>query len=199
MRYEHFTWSILTALVACSGSNERSTANSSKDSEASHIISQTTKEQANLAEVVDSSFTKQLFQLKDAEKILGEKAVMTESKVKDSNNVFTYNNGFLASMKDDKTGKTGAIYFMFEEHSTVESAKKVFLSLWTDNKKDGGAKQVQGLGDEALLINPTGGKISCTEIFRKGKRIIRLKVNKITSHTSLKQFFVFMEKLSGQI
>lgn len=105
-----------------------------------------------------------LFTLADAEKIMGETGKLVESKTvaagKDRESSFkdsvshiketASSNGctYDAKNKDEKTGKTGRIYFFVDEYPDVSSAAAVYAYYKRSNQNHEGFKEVQ-LGDEA--------------------------------------------------
>jgi hypothetical protein len=126
-----------------------------------------------------------LFTLPDAEKILGEKAHLTDSNQNNKSNVSIYQCTYKSDSADAKTGKTGAIYVMIEDYSEIESAKKTYSGIMESNRKNG-ITELDGLGDEAYFH--TDNQNFYFVLVRKGNRMLRMKVNKITSVTSLEEF-----------
>ena len=125
-----------------------------------------------------------IFTLADAEKILGEPASLTDSSTKKGKEVVFYKSSHTANSKDTK-GKTGNVYFMIEDYEQVSSAHKVYSSIKRSNE-DSGIKTLEGPGDEAYFH--TDNENFYFILVRKGTKIIRIKVNKITEHTSLEEF-----------
>ena len=137
-----------------------------------------------------------LFTLPDAEKILGEPAHLTDSgtttkgvaskyDVNDSVSAIkkeasTYRCAYEANAKDKKTGKTGIVYFLFEQYPQVSSATIVYSYYKRANENKPDFKELHGVGDEAWF-----GTSPLFVYVRKGDKIFVLKVNKMTSMTSL--------------
>ncbi|MEP7110051.1 MAG: hypothetical protein ABI760_18800 [Ferruginibacter sp.] len=146
-----------------------------------------------------------LFTLPDAEKILGEQAHLIDSvsKIKgedfkyiDSMSIVkkdasTYNCGYMANSKDKKTGKTGIVYFGFEQYPQVSSAKRVYSFYKNSNKNAIGFLELQDMGDEAWF-----GSNPLFVYVRKGDKIFVIKVNKMTSKTSLTEFNLIAKKIA---
>jgi len=146
-----------------------------------------------------------LFTLPDAERILGEPAHLIDStsKIKgeypkyiDSmsmikKDAFIYSSGYTANSKDKKTGRTGVIYFRLEEYADVPSAKKVYSFYKNANKRTIGFKELHDMGDEAWF----GGNPLFVYV-RKGDKIFVIKVNKMTSKTSLTEFNFMAKKIA---
>ena len=149
-----------------------------------------------------------LFTLSDAEKILGEQAHLIDStsKIKgedfkyiDSMSIVkkdasTYNCGYMANSKDQKSGKTGVVYFGFEQYTQVSSAKKVYSFYKSANENASGFKELHDMGDEAWF-----GSSPLFVYVRKGDKIFVIKVNKMTSKTSLNEFNLIAKKIAGAL
>lgn len=146
-----------------------------------------------------------LFSLPDAEKILGEKAhlIDSSSKIKgedpefiDSMSIFkkdavTYNCGYMANAEDKKTGRTGVVYFGFEQYPQVSTAQKVYSFYKTANENAPGFKELHDLGDEAWF-----GSSPLFVYVRKVDKLFVIKVNKMTSKTSLNEFNLITKKIA---
>src|SRR5688572_6750893 len=66
-------------------------------------------------ELFESDYTlKKLFTLQEAEKILGEKATLTDSSSVNKNGYSHFSVSFTALTMDTVSGKTGAVYVMFQ-------------------------------------------------------------------------------------
>jgi hypothetical protein len=118
----------------------------------------------------------------DAEKILGEPAHITESS---NEGTTIYKSTYTANNADAPSGKTGNIYFMYEVHPDDAAAHKVYADIKTANEKNG-IKTLTGLGDEAYFHTDNTNFLFI--MARKGTKMIRMKVNKTTSHTSADGF-----------
>jgi hypothetical protein len=129
----------------------------------------------------DSVFTKL-----DAEKILGEPAHLTDSATTLKADTLEYSSVYTANSKDPKTGKTGVIYFLFDQYVRVSIAQMVYSSIKTGNENHEGFKIIHDMGDEAYFHSD--GQNFYFIIVRKGEKIFRMKVNKTTSTTSLTAF-----------
>ena len=160
---------------------------------------------AKMVHSQDSIHPSDLFTLSDAEKILGEQAHLIDStsKIKGENSKYsdsismvkkdasTYNSGYMANSKDKKTGKTGIVYFGFEQYPQVSSAKKVYSFYKKANENAIGFKELDDLGDEAWF-----GSSPLFVYVRKGDKIFVIKVNKMTSMTSLNEFNLTAKKIA---
>ncbi len=151
-----------------------------------------------------------LFTLPDAEKILGEPAHLTDSgstakgvaskyAVNDSvsaikKDASTYRCAYEANAKDKKTGKTGIVYFLFEQYPQVASAKMVYSYYKRANQNNPEFKEIHGLGDEAWFqSSPLFAYV------RKDDKIFVMKVNKMTSMTSLGEFNLIVRQIAAAL
>jgi len=142
-------------------------------------------------------FNKVYFSKSDAEKILGEKAFLSDSSSTVKKDTFESKSAYTAYSKDQKAGKTGVIYFMIEEYNQELSAKNAYNFFYEANKHHEGIKMVHDMGDEAYFHSD--GKNFYFYLVRKGKIMFRMKVNKITSHTSLNEFNLVSKKISDDL
>jgi len=127
-----------------------------------------------------------LFKLSQAEKILGEPAYLKDSASSINADVSIYSCSFMADSTDQKSGKKGAIYFLFEQYNQVVSAKKKYSFIKTANENHEGIKVLHDIGDEAYFHSDNQNFYFI--MVRKGAKVFNMKVNKITSKTSLDEF-----------
>ena len=123
--------------------------------------------------------------LEDAGKILGEPAHSGNTSTT-TGNVIMHHFEYLANVKDEKSGKTGALYFLLEEYQDTVAAHKRYDFIKKANEKNAGVETLKELGDEAYYHSD--GQNFYFVMVRKGNNVFNMKVNKITSHTSLEQF-----------
>jgi hypothetical protein len=142
---------------------------------------------------------KSLFTLSAAEKILGEPAHLADSgstvpgiasktSVNDSvlpikKMAWSYRCAYEANVEDNKTGRTGKVYFLVEQYPQVSSAATVYSYYKRSNQNHPGFKERHDVGDEAWY-----GDSPYSIYVRKGNKIVGIKVNKPTSKTSLDGF-----------
>lgn len=126
-----------------------------------------------------------LFTKTDADKIMGQSTHLSDSSSKIERLSASFLCAYLTDSKDSSTGKIGAIYFLFEQYQQVSDAKKKYTDIMLANKPHG-IKNLSNLGDEAYFH--TDGAHFYFIMVRKGKHVFNIKVNKITSTTSLKEF-----------
>ena len=74
---------------------------------------------------------------------------------------------------------------MMEEYPEATAAGKVYNSIMEANRPNG-INELQGLGDEAYFHSDNTNFLFI--LARKGNKMIRMKVNKITSNTSREAF-----------
>ena len=127
-----------------------------------------------------------ILSLPDAEKILGEAAHVTDSTLTIKEDVNQYLLTYTAKQVDTQTGKTGNLYYMFEQYDDASGAQKSYTSIKKSNENHEGVEVLQGVGDEAYFHSDSENFYFI--LIRKGKHMIRMKVNKITSNTSLEEF-----------
>lgn len=142
-------------------------------------------------------FLNNLFTRADAEKILGEPAHLTDSSFSAKKDTTEYKSAYTANARDQKTGQTGVIYFMIEQYAFVSSAERSYSAIKTANEKHEGIKILQGLGDEAYFH--TDGKNFYFILVRKADKMFRMKVNKITSNTSVNWFNAVAKKITAAL
>ncbi|WP_276131631.1 hypothetical protein [Polluticoccus soli] len=118
-----------------------------------------------------------LFSLADAERILGEPARLSDSATSVVADTLIFQNTYTAIAADKKSGKTGNIYFMYEQYNDASTAHRLLAYYKTANEKNG-AQTVTGIGDEAWFH--TDGQNFYFIMARKGNKAIRMKVNKLT-------------------
>lgn len=138
-----------------------------------------------------------LFTKSDAEKILGEQALLTDSSTTAKRDTLEYKCAYTANAKDQKTGKTGVVYFLFEHYTYDSSAKKTYSSIKTANENHEGVKILHDMGDEAYFHSD--GKNFYFILVRKGKKMFRIKVNKTTSTTSLDGFNLIAKNITAAL
>jgi hypothetical protein len=124
--------------------------------------------------------------LPDAEKIMGEAAALTCNTFVQRDGTLQYKCDYTAISEDDRTGKTGKLYFMSEVYTAEDAAKNAYSEIYQANRRHEGVEIVQGLGDEAYYHSD--GTNFYFFLVRKDKKMFRLKLNKVTSHSSVTNF-----------
>jgi hypothetical protein len=152
--------------------------------------------QGTQKEVLDTSGPAYLLSLNDAEKIIGVPAHLKDSASIIKDNVTIFNSTFTANAWEKSTGKTANIYFMYEQYPFDTAAKRVFTSIKRSNQNHG-IKVLHDLGDEAYFHSDNQNFYFI--MVRKGSKMIRMKVNKITSSTSLDSFYLIANKITSSL
>ena len=152
---------------------------------------------ANSSVQNNSFFNRVYFSKSDAEKILGEKAYLSDNSSTIKKDTLEYKSAYTAYSKDQKTDKTGVIYFMIEKYIEDLSAKNAYNAIKVANENHEGVKIVNDMGDEAYFHSD--GKNFYFILVRKGNIMFRIKVNKITSHTSLNEFNLISNKIADEL
>ena len=146
----------------------------------------------------DTSFLNRVyFSKSDAEKILGEKAYLSDSLSTIKKDTLEIKTAYTAISEDQKTDKTGVIYFMIEKYRHDSSAKNAYNFIKVANENHEGVKIIHDMGDEAYFHSD--GHNFYFFLVRKGNIMFRIKVNKITSHTSLNEFNLISKKISDAL
>jgi len=149
-----------------------------------------------------------LFTLTDAEKILGEPSHLSDSgwyapgagrenSPKDSvlplkKLASSWRCAYETNAIDNKTGKTGIIYFHVEEYPNVSSASAVYSYYKRSNETHAGFKELYGYGDEGWY-----GNSPLFVYVRKANKIWGMKVNRMTSKTSSDGFDQVVKKVAA--
>jgi hypothetical protein len=117
---------------------------------------------------------------------LGEESHRSDSSSAIKKDTLEIKSAYTANSIDQETGKTGVIYFMIEQYDQVSSAATAYNNIKTANENHEGIKILKDVGDEAYFHSD--GRNFYFILVRKGAIMFRIKVNKITSHTSLEEF-----------
>jgi len=171
-----------------------------------NIIEQSINAAAKGVNLQDTIDVTSLFTLSDAEKILGEPAHLADSgstgpgaaskaSVNDSvlpikKMAWSYRCAYEANAEDKKTGRTGKVYFLFEQYPQISSAATVYSYYKRSNQNHPGFKERHDLGDEGWF-----GDSPLFVYMRQGNIIFSVKVNKMTSHTSTDGFNQVVKKI----
>jgi hypothetical protein len=137
-----------------------------------------------------------LFTLSEAERILGEQGHIKDSTLEGEYSVLKYSSSYFANAMDPRTGKTGAIYYVYEDYPEVKDAMKSYSFIRTGNEKNG-INVLDDLGDEAYFH--TDKQNFYFILVRKGTKMFRMKVNKITGNTSLAAFNAVAKEITSKL
>jgi hypothetical protein len=127
-----------------------------------------------------------LLTLSYAEKIMGEPSELTCNTFIKKEDTLEYKCDYTAISKNEITGKTGKLYFMYEIYASVAAAENAYTSIYKANSGHQGVEIVTGIGDEAYYHSD--GKNFYFSLVRKDEKMFRMKLNKVTSHSSEADF-----------
>lgn len=137
-----------------------------------------------------------LFAKPEADKILGAPTHLTDSVHKKEASSSSYLCGYKADNEDAKTGKTGAVYFLFEEYNNLDSATKRLSNVYLSNRANGMVK-MNNLGDEAVYH--TDNENFHLVMVRKGRYVFNIKINKRTSTSSVSELKKIAHRITEKI
>ena len=129
---------------------------------------------------------KVILTLTDAERILGEEGHLDEAVSYLDGNTKVYSAKYSSNQQDEKSGKTGTLYFMIEEYENIEAARSSYESIRASNERAAGVVPLAGVGSEAYFHSD--GENFLFVLIRNENFMIRMKVNKTTSHTDKAAF-----------
>ena len=145
----------------------------------------------------DSFFNRIYFSQSDAEKILGEKAFLSDKSTSANNDTLEWKCAYTAQSKDQTQSRPGVIYFMIEQYSKELAAKNAYNGIKVANQNHEGVKTLQNIGDEAYFHSDNENFYFI--LVRKGKLMFRIKVNKITGKTSLDKFHQVSKRIADSL
>jgi hypothetical protein len=123
-----------------------------------------------------------LFTPFDARKILGEPAHWSDSSITTVGDTLRFRCTYTANNKVAEGGKAANVYFMYEDFAREATAKNLYAVFKTGNENASGMKQLPNLGDEAFYQSDENN--FALVITRKGSKLLRIKVNKLTAKAS---------------
>ena len=187
MKYIFF---LLVAVFACAGCNQKQGSN----------VDQAIDTLSNQAPITNGQpkawkTPADLMTHSDAEIILGGKASLMDSVTSIDSDVPTYKTTHTAH-EVDTAGLLSNLYFMYEDYPTEEGAMRIYRSIRASDMAKPGFVNLTGMGDEACFH--TDGTFYYF-MSRKGRRMIRLKVNKVTERTSLLAFQEISKRITDSL
>lgn len=132
----------------------------------------------------------------DAEKILGTSPNTTESFSHSSEDSTLLRSSHISLFADSITEKTGALYFLYRSYRDISKAKKLYSSTKKANANHG-IKTLNDMGDEAYFHSDNENFYFV--MIRKGNQVVVMKLNKITSTTSLNEFNRVAKKIADSL
>jgi hypothetical protein len=122
----------------------------------------------------------------EAQRILGGPGRLEKVTTYLDEGTKTYVSAFKDDALDPRTGKAGILYYMYEEYESSDTVRSYLYSTLKENHVD----PADGIRMEggAELHYLTGSPVVRMAMILKGNRLIRLKVNVVTSHYGLAEF-----------
>lgn len=122
----------------------------------------------------------------DAEKILGEPAVITENNTSTQPNIKATRVTYRSKSAEVGKDKAGGLYYLLEEYKLITDAKTKYSFIRASNENNAGFKPLEDVGEEAYFHSD--GENFYFIMARKGTKVVTMKVNKITKSTSQDAF-----------
>lgn len=119
----------------------------------------------------------------DAAKILGQNALLTLKTEKQGRDAVKYRCAFTAVESDPVSGETGNVFYNYEQYDSEAAAEKTYTGILDDNRRNGNIQLLNNTGDEGFFQSDANNFQLI--MVRKRDKIIRMKVNGVTSATSL--------------
>jgi len=136
-----------------------------------------------------------VFTVTDAEKILGEPAVITENNTSTQQNIKATRVTYKA--KSSEADKAGGVYFLLEEYNLITDAKTKYAFIHASNENHSGYQLLKDVGDEAYFHSD--GENFYFIMARKGTKVVTMKVNKLTKTTSKDAFMEAAKSIIGRL
>ena len=131
----------------------------------------------------------------DAERILGLPAKETEHSSKEKNGVTQFSCTYTAV--DKAANKTSNLYYLYEAYKSPESAHAAYEGIVSANNSMPGQTKIDSIGDETWLH--TDRENFDLVMCRRKNHMVRIKINKITSKTSLQALLQFMKEATSKM
>ncbi len=132
-----------------------------------------------------------------AERILGNQSRLEKVAAYLDDGTRAYQSAFRDDWLDPETGKTGILYYMYEEYRSADAARSYLDSTLRANRVDPGDGIPMNGGAEIHYL--TGDRVIRMVMILKENHLIRLKVNQVTSRYSLQEFQKVAEELANQL
>ncbi len=133
----------------------------------------------------------------DAERILGNQSRLEKVTAYQDHGTRAYQSAFRDDWLDPGTGKTGILYYMYEEYESADAARSSLDSILRANHTNPSDGVASKGGAELHYL--TGGRVIRMVMVLKENHLIRLKVNQVTSRYSLDEFKKVAAELAGQL
>ena len=122
----------------------------------------------------------------EAGRILGNKSRLDKATAYRDDGTRAYQSCFRDDWLDPATGKTGILYYMYEEYQSAATARSFLASTLKANRINP-EDAIRTEGGAELHYFP-GDKVVRMVMILKEDRLIRLKVNQLTSRYSIVEF-----------
>ena len=150
-----------------------------------------------LLSYVNYAQTFPLISQREAEKILGRPAHLSSHSAETKDQIIKYRYTYTANDRETDQNRQSNLFYMVEEYESPSAAEKAFRYIISQNAGMQGMSVLKGYGDEAII--QTDNDHFQLIIVRKSKRMIRLKVNKVTKTTSLEELKKVTTKITGEL
>jgi len=154
-------------------------------------------DQPGIIQTDSNAIAARVLTLSYAEKIMGESAKLTSNTSATKVDTLEYKCDYTAIAEDKVSRKTGKLYFMYEVYANVAAAKNAYTAIYEANRHNQGANVASGLGDEAYYHSDGTNFYFC--LVRKGEKMFRMKVNKVTMHTSEREFKEVTKRIADSL
>jgi hypothetical protein len=129
----------------------------------------------------------------EAERILGNQSRLARTTAYQDGAMKGYISDFRDDWLDPETGKTGILYYTYEEYQSAAAARSSLDATLKDNHIDPG--NAIRLENGAELDYLAGGDVIRMVMIRKDNHLVSLKVNQVTSRYSLNE----LKRIAGQL
>lgn len=133
----------------------------------------------------------------EAERILGNKSRLGKVTAYLDEGTRAFQSSFRDDRLDPATGKMGILGYMYEEYQSADAARSFLDSTLKANRLS--TEDAIRMEGGAELHYFTGGDVIRMVMILKENRLIRLKVNPVTSHYSLVEFRKVAAELAKQL
>jgi hypothetical protein len=132
-----------------------------------------------------------------AQRVLGNPCHLEKATAYLDGQTKTYQCAFRDDAFDPLTGKAGILYYMYEEHESAAGARSFLDSTLRANRLDPGDGIRVDSGAQLHYFAATD--VVRMVMIRKENRLVRLKVNPVTSHYSFAEFRNVAAELAGKL
>jgi hypothetical protein len=132
----------------------------------------------------------------EAERILGNNSRVEKVTTYVAEGTKAYQSAFRDDWLYPSTGKMGILYYMYEEYQNAEAARSFLYSTLKANHIRPEEDDRKGAME---LYYMAGGEVVRMVMILHEDRLLRLKVNQVTSHYSLVEFKKVAEELASQL